>query len=69
LIRISTLAEYSWILFDTVYHQILLKKLVAYGIREIPLNWFSSYLSNRQQYVTLNNQDSPKQAMVCGIPQ
>ena len=56
--------------FDTVNHQILLKKLEAYGIRGLPLNWFSSYLTNRQQYVTLNiNQESPKQTMVCGIPQ
>jgi hypothetical protein len=55
--------------FDTVNHKILWKKLEAYGIRGVPLNWFSSYLTNRQQYVILNNQESPKQTMVCGIPQ
>ena len=49
-----------------VNHQILLKTLEAYGIRGLPLNCFSSYLTNRQQYVTL---ESPKQTMVCGIPQ
>ena len=55
--------------FDTVNHQILLKKLEAYGIRGRPLKWFTSYLSNRQQYVSFNNAESSKQIMKCGIPQ
>ena len=37
--------------FDTVNHIILLKKLENSGIRGIALEWFSSYLSNRKQYV------------------
>ena len=55
--------------FDTVNHQILLKKLESYGIRGTPLKWFTSYLENRQQYVTVGHIDSPRQAMTCGIPQ
>lgn len=55
--------------FDTVNHQILLKKLESYGIRGIPLKWFTIYLENRQQYVTVGHIDSPRQAMTCGIPQ
>ena len=55
--------------FDTVNHQILLKKLESYGIRGTPLKWFTSYLENRQQYVTVGHIDSPRQAMACGIPQ
>ena len=55
--------------FDTVNHQILLKKLEAYGIRGTPLQWFTNYLTNRQQYVSLNNLESPKQTITCGIPQ
>ena len=55
--------------FDTVNHQILLKKLETYGIRGIPLKWFTSYLFNRQQYVSLNSVESSKQTMKCGIPQ
>ena len=35
--------------FDTVDHTILLKKLFCYGIRDIPFDWFESYLSNREQ--------------------
>ena len=36
--------------FDTIDHQIMLKKLRCYGIADTPHNWFSSYLSNRAQY-------------------
>ena len=40
--------------FDTVDHNILLLKFNYYGVHGIPLQWFKSYLSNRQQFVTLN---------------
>lgn len=36
--------------FDTINHDILIKKLEHYGIRNQTLNWFVSYLSGRQQY-------------------
>ena len=39
------------------------------AIRGIPLKWFTSYLFNRQQYVSLNSVESSKQTMKCGIPQ
>ena len=55
--------------FDTVNHQILLKKIETYGIRGIPLKWFTSYLFNRQQYVSLSSVESSKQTMKCVIPQ
>ena len=35
--------------FDTVDHNILLEKLIYYGITGTNLNWFSSYLTNRKQ--------------------
>ena len=38
--------------FNTVDHQILLRKLYLYGIRGNILKWFESYLSDRSQYVT-----------------
>ena len=34
--------------FDTVNHQMLLKKLYYYGIRGHAIKWFESYLSNRR---------------------
>ena len=40
--------------FDTVDHQILLKKLEHYGIIGRANDWFNSYLSNRQQFVSIN---------------
>ena len=41
--------------FDTVNHRILLKKLDRCGIRGIMFDWIQDYLSNRQQYVFLQN--------------
>ena len=55
--------------FDTVNHVILLKKMEMYGIRGLPLHWFTNYLTNRQQYVSLTGTESRKQTMVCGVPQ
>ena len=37
--------------FDTVDHNVLLKKLEIYGISGIHLQWFRNYLSNKKQYI------------------
>ena len=55
--------------FDTVNHQILLKKLEHYGIRDKALLWFSSYLTDRKQYVHLNGCNSDIKEITCGVPQ
>ena len=55
--------------FDTVNHQILLKKLEHYGIRGIALKLFESYLSERKQYVQINNCKSQTRSISCGVPQ
>ena len=55
--------------FDTVDHGILLKKMEIYGIRGVARDWFLSYLSNRKQYVYLNNIASDLCSLNCGIPQ
>ena len=55
--------------FDTVNHDILLKKLDYYGIRGIANQWFTSYLSQRYQSVRINSEKSSKRLITCGVPQ
>ena len=55
--------------FDTVNHDILLRKLEKYGIRGIAYSWIKDYLLKRQQYVSFNYVDSSKQPISCGVPQ
>ena len=42
--------------FDTLNHDILLSKLNHYIIRSLAFDWLKSYLSNRIQYKTINNE-------------
>jgi hypothetical protein len=44
-------------------------KLEHYGIRGIAKDWLASYLSNRKQFVFLNNVSSDQLTLSCGIPQ
>ena len=46
--------------FVTVNHKILLDKLNHYGIRGLALDFFTSYLNNRQQFVFANGVQSDK---------
>ena len=55
--------------FNTVNHNILLKKLEYYGIRGSSLEWFESYLSNRNQCVKIGNTHSDTLTVKCGVPQ
>ena len=47
----------------------MLAKLQYYGIRGVSNEWFSSYLSNRKQYVSINNSKSLLYDISCGVPQ
>jgi endonuclease/exonuclease/phosphatase family metal-dependent hydrolase len=55
--------------FDTVDHAILLKKLELLGVRGVVLQWFTSYLSNRKQYVNVNCCNSSRLPVTSGVPQ
>ena len=53
--------------FDTVEHDILLKRLQSkFGICGNALNWFRSYLSDRSQYVSINDASSNTLKLDCG---
>ena len=54
--------------YDTVQHDILLRKLEHYSIRGTAQNLFASSLRNRQQYVYLQNAQSHKMYITCGVP-
>ena len=55
--------------FDTINLSIFLKKLAHYGIRGVALDWLSSYLSERKQYVSVNGRSSEKLEITCEVPQ
>ena len=55
--------------FDTVDHNILLKKLDYYGVRGIANEWFASYLKNRKQLVSIGGHISSTQVIQTGVPQ
>ena len=55
--------------FDTIDHDLLLKKLSLYGIKNIELEWFKSYLHQRQQAVLCNGKLSSFVDISSGVPQ
>ena len=55
--------------FDCVDHDILLEKLDGYGVRGTALKFFESYLSNREQYVSLQGTHSTTRYITKGVPQ
>ena len=54
---------------NTLDHDILLGKLRYHGINGTSLDWFRSYLSNRKQYVEINNERSSCLDIKTGVPQ
>ena len=55
--------------FDKVWHKGLLYKLQRCGISGALLDWFSSYLTDRQQRVVINGKNSSWGQINAGVPQ
>ena len=56
--------------FDTIDHHILLSRLENdFGITDVALKWFQSYLSERKQAVLIDGKKSPEQSLDFGVPQ
>ena len=55
--------------FDTLVHEILLKKLAYYGVVGIAQTLFKEYLTERFQYVQFNDSCSSKKNIKTGVPQ
>uniref|UniRef100_A0A8C6UHQ5 Reverse transcriptase domain-containing protein n=1 Tax=Neogobius melanostomus TaxID=47308 RepID=A0A8C6UHQ5_9GOBI len=55
--------------FDTINHTILLHRLQSIGISGTALLWFTSYLSDRHHFVSVNNCNSHTSPVTHGVPQ
>ena len=55
--------------FDSVTHKELLSKLKRFGFGENSINWFTSYLLNRFQAVSQDNELLSSLNVLSGVPQ
>ena len=55
--------------FDTISHDLLLSNMRSIGITGSALSWFSSYLSDRRQYIAIQNNKSSMVSVTKGVPQ
>ena len=55
--------------FDTVPHKLLLQKLYHYGIWGRAYFLIESNLTNRKQFVSINNYNSLRKPINIGVPQ
>jgi hypothetical protein len=56
--------------FDTINHTILINRLsIRFGITGTVLDWISSYLSNRSQFVVIGQNKSASEPLQTGVPQ
>ena len=55
--------------FDTVSHAELISTLQRLGITGRALQWFTSYLTDREQYIQIGLSKSPSEPMRFGVPQ
>ncbi|CAB4011037.1 Hypothetical predicted protein [Paramuricea clavata] len=67
-VTIAVLADFSKA-FDTVAYQIVLSKLHRLGFSNTSLKWLISYLTDRKQYVQVDDRSSERVGVTFGVPQ
>ena len=55
--------------FDLVDHNLLIDKLKRYRLSDMTIKWFSSYLIDRKQKVSISNKLSNEERVLNGVPQ
>ena len=55
--------------FDTLDHDVLLKKMECVGFKKPVIKWFKSLLSNRKFFVSIEGVFSEEGLLTCGVPQ
>ena len=55
--------------FDTIDHEIILRKLSYFGADQATIKGFQSYLSDRTQRCNVNGNLSTASTVACGVPQ
>ena len=55
--------------FDTIDHEIILRKMSYLGVDQAAMKWFSSYLSGRTQKCNVSGKLSSARTLSCGVPQ
>ena len=55
--------------FDTINHEILLKKHEAIGFSDKCIRWFRPYLYERIFFIEIENRLSDFRKVLCGVPQ
>lgn len=55
--------------FDKVDHALLMLKLRRINLDDKILTWVECFLANREQYVSINDHDSPLTQVTSGVPQ
>lgn len=62
--------SFTYLKLDTVGHNILLKKLKMNDTVGMHLKWFENYLTNKKQYIRINQEDKTSLEIVkFGVPQ
>ena len=61
--------DYSKAFVDTIDHAFLIKKLISLNFRNSSIKIALSYLTNRKQYVQVNDKQSIRLPIYFGVPQ